>query len=296
MSLAVMNSALAIMLLFNSGVPVVCNPGMSRVGCSPSERNMMSELARRYEAQTGHKLNIEGGADEQVPPQPASSEERFLAKGCWVTAEDPAQTARTHQIPVARYALMIIVHPDNPVATISVDQLRGIYLGRITNWRELGGADAPIEPYIRQGKLSAVGGLFRELVFANFEQDLPGARHTVLSSAPLEQAVEANPDAIGVTGMDTVGRHKVKVLKLNGIEASEENILAGRYIMLRPLYLIVKGELTHPATRAFLQFVASNEGQAAIRTSGTTPAMHAVTMMLQQIEQYEQRTQGAADK
>lgn len=296
MSLVVTSSALAFMLTLVSSAPVVCNPGMSRVGCSPSERNMMSELVRRYETHTGRKLSMQGGEDETVPRRPDTPEERFLAKGCWVSAEDPAQAARTHQIPVARYALVVITHPDNPVESITVDQLRGIYLGNITTWRELGGSDAPIEAYTRQGKLSAVGRLFRELVFASFEQEFPGARHTVLSSEPLEQGVASNPNAIGVTGINTAGRHKVKTLKFNGVEASEENILTARYIMLRPLYLIVKGELTHPDTRAFLKFVASTEGQAAIRTSGTTPVINAVSMMLQQIEQYEQQTRGVENQ
>ena len=84
----------------------------------------------------------------------------------------------------------------------------------------------------------------------------------------------------------------VLCLRFNGVEATEENILSARYMMLRPLYLVIRGELTHPATRAFLQFVASTEGQAAIRASSTTPTMHAVNMMLQQVEQYEQQTQG----
>ncbi len=98
---------------------------------------------------------------------------------------------RVQLTPVAWDALVVITHKDNPVDTISSEQLRKLYKGQITNWKELGGNDAPIELYARKGKISGVGRTLRELLFYNYEEEFV-ATHVVPSTGPLEKAMATN--------------------------------------------------------------------------------------------------------
>jgi len=244
----------------------------------------MAELAKAYEKKTGVKVNLSGGG--------ATKGIRNAAKGsidiggaCRVSMERHPEERDAYQIPVAWDALAVIVNKNNPVKSISFEQLQGVYLGKITNWKQLGGHNAKIELYVRRGKFSGVGRTLRELVFANYNQEFPAATHVVKSSGPLEKGIVKNMSGFGTTGISSAKRRDVKILQLEGKAPSYENIKKGHYLLYRPLYLVTKGYSSSPGVKKFISFALSREGMAIIRKAGTVPYAEAIGLVMKQVEQ-----------
>ena len=184
---------------------------------------------------------------------------------------------------------MAFVHEKNPVNNITFGQLRQVYLGEITNWKQLGGNDAPIELYARRGKMSGVGRTLRELVFANYDQKFK-VTYMVKSSGPVEKGVVKNINGFGVSGISSAKKRKLKLLKLDGKAPTYENIKNGSYALYRPLYLVIKRGNKTPLVRDFIKYAVSREGQAIIRSQGTVPYAEALHLVMKQLDQYERAT------
>ena len=254
-------------------------------GCGISKKAFMKELAKAYTKKTGIGVKLSGGG--------ATKGIRSAAKGsidiggaCRVSIEQNPEERNAFQIPVAWDALVAFVHAGNPVDNITYGQLRKVYLGEITNWKELGGKDAPIDLYVRRGKLSGVGRTLRELVFANYDQEFK-AKYVVKSSGPVEKGVQKNPNGFGVSGISSAKKRKVKLLKLDGKAPTYENIKNGSYALYRPLYLVIKRGNKTPLVRDFIKYALSSEGQAIIRSQGTVPYAEALHLVMKQLDQYE---------
>ena len=254
-------------------------------GCGITKKAFMAELAKAYEKKTGIVVDLQGGGATKGI-RDAVKGEIDIGGACRPIMEDHKDERHAYQVPVAWDALVVITHPQNPVKTITVPQLQGIYLGKITNWKELGGDDAPIQLFVRRGKYSGVGRTLRELVFANYDQTFTGAAHIVRSSGPLEKGVESNKNGIGVTGISSATRRKVNMLQLNGKSPTYENIKNGSYVLYRPLYLVTRGKLSaDKKVKDFITFALSRQGRDVIRKAGSVPYSDAMRLVMKQIEQ-----------
>ena len=254
-------------------------------GCGITKKAFMAELAKAYTKKTGIQVKLSGGG--------ATKGIRNAAKGaidiggaCRVSLERHAEERDAFQIPVAWDALVAFVHKDNPVENISFKQLQQVYLGEITNWKQLGGKDAPIELYARRGKMSGVGRTLRELVFANYDQEFK-ATYVVKSSGPVEKGVVKNLNGLGVSGISSAKKRKLKLLKLDGKAPTYDNIKNGSYALYRPLYLVIKRGNKTPLIRDFITYAVSKEGQNIIRKQGTVPYSEALHLVMKQLDQYE---------
>ena len=254
-------------------------------GCGISKKAFMKEMAKAYTKKTGIKVKLSGGG--------ATKGIRKAAKGtihiggaCRVSLERHPEERDAYQIPVAWDALVAFVNKDNPVDNITFAQLHNIYLGKITNWKQLGGKDAPIELFIRRGKMSGVGRTLRELVFANYDQEFK-ATYVVKSSGPVEKGVLKNKNGFGVSGISSAKKRDLKLLKLDGKAPTYENIKNGSYALYRPLYLVIKRGNKTPLVRDFIKYAVSKEGQAIIRKQGTVPYAEALHLVMKQLDQYE---------
>ncbi len=265
-------------------------------GCGITKKAFMAELAKAYTKKTGIKVNLKGGgATKGIRKAMAGSID--IGGACRAIIEGHPQERSAYQVPVAWDALAVIVHPSNPVSSISLQQLKDIYLGKITNWKQLGGWDKPLELYARRGKFSGVGRTLRELVFANFDQAFPGAKHVVKSSGPVEKGIQKNVLGIGTTGISSAKRRKVKLMKLNGKEPSYENIKSGAYVLYRPLYLVTRGKSSSDKkVKDFITFALSRQGREIIRKAGTVPYSDAMGLVMKQIEQAEDVTGRVLEK
>jgi len=281
---------LCLSLSLSVSVNAAANNSLVWAGCGITKKAFMAELAKAYEKKTGIKINLQGGGATKGI-RDATAGHIDIGGACRAIIDGHPEERNAYQVPVAWDALAVIVHPKNPVKNISLRQLQDIYLGKIKNWKDLGGPDAPLELYVRRGKISGVGRTLRELVFANFDQEFTGAKYIMKSSGPLEKAVEDNPFALGTTGISSAKRRNVKILDLNGKDPSYENIKNGSYVLYRPLYLVTKGNRADEKVKEFITFALSREGREVIRRAGSVPYSDAMGLVMKQIEQYDKATE-----
>lgn len=260
-------------------------------GCSISKNAFMGEMAAAYKKKTGVEVDLKGGGATKGIRNVAS-QESHVGGTCRHVIEDPttlstlAEERRVQLVPVAWDALVVIVHKDNPVDNLTMDQLKALFLGKVTNWKELGGKDAPIELYVRKGKVSGVGRTLREIVFNDYDQEFV-AKHVVEESSKLEEDMVTNPNGVGVTGVSSARKisNIAKILKLNGKDPSFEHIKNGDYLLYRPLYMVTHLQNADPEVRKFINFVMGPEGKEIMRKVGTVPYEDAISLWLKYLEQ-----------
>ncbi len=240
--------------------------GLKWSGCGISKKAFMGALAAAYEKKTGEKIKLEGGGATRGIVDVADGKSDMGGTCRHVLPRSEERGVKL--IPLGWDALVVLVHPSNSVKNLSLDQLKGIYMGKITNWKQVGGADRKILVVARTGKISGVGRMFRELVFKNPEQDFTPSAKLVEESAGVEQVVEKEQGAIAVSGVSSAQKRDVKLVQVNGKAPTNENIKDGSYLLYRPLYLVVKQQASNEVNK-FVAFALSEAGQAVIAGEGT---------------------------
>jgi phosphate transport system substrate-binding protein len=240
-------------------------------GCGITKKAFMAEIAEAYQKKTGIKIRISGGgATKGMRSAAAGTSDMGGTCRHWLGGKDDKhpQEAAAELIQVAWDALVVIVHPDNPVNNITIDELRKIYGGEIISWKELGGPDKRIALVTREGKDSGVGHMFRRMVFNDPEYTFKARSYTVKSSGPLEEKIARTVTGMGMDGISSAIRSNVKILALEGVPPSKENIIAGKYSLFRPLYIAI-GPESSPETKKVIDFILSTEGQVIVSAQGT---------------------------
>ena len=166
---------------------------------------------------------------------------------------------------VAIDGIAVVTDTDNTVSDLTSDQLKQIYTGEITNWSDLGGADENIVVIGREAG-SGTRDAFEEL---NDIKDACKYAQELDSTGAVLAKVAATPGAIGYVSLDVVD-DTVKALQLNSVEATEDNILAGTYVLQRPFVMATMGEISeqNELVQAFFDFIHSEEGQSVIQSVG----------------------------
>ena len=162
--------------------------------------------------------------------------------------------------------IAVIVNSAAGVTALTKDQIVKIFKGEITNWKDVGGADAVIQCIGREAA-SGTRGAFEELV------DLKDAcvyKEEQNSTGNVKQAVASNPNAIGYVSLSAVDDTVVAV-DYDGVAASTDNVSNGTYALQRPFVMIDKAGTTDALTVAFLDFVFSDEGMAIVADDGIVP-------------------------
>lgn len=167
-----------------------------------------------------------------------------------------------HNVLIGLGAIAIAVHPDSPVAGISREQVLSVFEGRIANWREVGGHDAPIHVCHRKpGSTTRIG--FNDIILRG--ANVTRAATTYGSAPELVKAVAADPLAIGyVTPQDIQG---VKPLDIDGVPLDAMEILTGRYPLTRPLFLVRKGD-DNAIAAEFIAYACSDPAQKILASRG----------------------------
>jgi phosphate transport system substrate-binding protein len=169
---------------------------------------------------------------------------------------------------VALDSLAVVVHPENPLAGLTMDQLEGIYVGRYKSWSELGGLDRPIIA-INRDSSSGTFEMWLEKVLKG-QRYRPDAQ-VQPSGGGVTYAVGGNRNAIGYVGTGFLS-DRVKVLEIDGVAPTPENVQSGLYPLSRELYMFTRAPAPEPARR-FLEFLGSPEGVAVVVRSGFLPPM-----------------------
>ncbi|MDZ4803873.1 MAG: phosphate ABC transporter substrate-binding protein [Candidatus Eisenbacteria bacterium] len=212
---------------------------------------------------TGIAALINGNTDICQASRPMKPDEKKKLR-------DRYQTTGV-EIPVARDGLSIYVHEANPLAGITVAQLKDIYTGKVTNWKDLGGKDEPIVVYSRESS-SGTYVYFKDNVldgedFAPQVQTLPG-------TAAIVNAISKDPRGIGYGGVAYAKGIRIPPLKRDaadpGVIPSEATVRDGSYALARDLYFYTRKK-PDGAIKAFIDWVLSPEGQQLVTEVGYFP-------------------------
>ena len=166
---------------------------------------------------------------------------------------------------VAIDGIAVITDKDNSVTELTSDDLKKIYTGEISNWKDLGGKDEAIVAIGREAA-SGTRGAFEELL--DVKDQCKYAQELDSTGAVLAK-VGSTPGAIGYVSLDVLD-DTVTAMKIDGVEATEENIVAGKYLLSRPFVMATKGKIDeqNDIVKAWFDYVNSDEGQAVIKKVG----------------------------
>ena len=170
---------------------------------------------------------------------------------------------------VAIDGIAVVVDPANTVEDLTKDQLTSIYDGTVTNWKDVGGNDAPIVVVGREAG-SGTRGAFEELLKL---EDACKYSNELDSTGAVMAKVASTPGSIGYVSLDVLD-DTVKAVKLDGAESTEENIKAGKYFLSRPFVMATKGEISEQSdlVKALFDFIYSDEGSELVKSVGLITA------------------------
>ena len=168
---------------------------------------------------------------------------------------------------IALDGIAIIVNKDSKVEDLTVDQLKQMFTGEITNWSEVGGDDGEIVLVGREAGSGTRDG-FESIV--DVKDSCKYAQELTATGAVIS-AVEANPLAIGYASLSAVG-DTVKMVTVGGVECSEETVKDGSYEVQRPFVFVTNKSVTlSEQAQAFFDFATSADAADLIRTAGAVP-------------------------
>jgi phosphate transport system substrate-binding protein len=225
----------------------------------------------------GTKIQVTGGGSgvglaalQNKTTDLANSSRKIRAKE--IEACIKAFGKRPTEYKVALDGLSVYVAADNPVAALSLPQLEGIFTGRLRNWKEVGGPDAPITVYSRENS-SGTYEFFKEHVLNN--KDFVASAQTMPGTAAVLQAVARDRHGIGYGGAAYgAGAKHLKVSKDDAspaIEPTEETVVDGSYPISRHLFIYVNPALDTGDLGKYLRWLRGDEGQAVVKDVGYYP-------------------------
>lgn len=174
----------------------------------------------------------------------------------------PPEAAALKSRVVARDGIAVVVNPANGITGLTMEQIRGIFNGAIKNWKAVGGADHAIAVISREA-----GSGTR----SSFEQIIGGLTLTADaliqdSNGTIRETVANDAFAVGYLSHGLINE-KIKAVAVDGAACAEQEIMAGRYKLVRPVFLVYKDELSATG-KAFMDYVLSEEAQTLVHKNG----------------------------
>ena len=195
----------------------------------------------------GYQAIVDGTADILFCAAPSEEQKQYAAE----------QGVELVYIPVGLEAFVFFVNENNPVDGLTVEQIRGIYAGEYTNWAELGGANRIINPVTRlegSGSQSAMNAFMGD-------REIATKSPFAIAGASIGFSFRYYMDGI-------VGNQAVKMLALNGVYPSAENIQNGSYPIIAQFYAVYRADNTNKNIPLLIDWILSEEGQTLIERSG----------------------------
>ena len=250
-----------------STVPLAQSMCAVLLGEDPAEVADLVQFARTTQS---YRNLMSGEADPVLAAEPAPEVLTQLEEGKWLLT------------PFATDALVFVVNQDNPVDSLTADQVRQIYTGEITNWSQVGGSDTEIVPFQRnQGAGSQT--LMEKLVMEGQEMmEAPQALVPDSMSGLMDgvREYDNSPAAIGYTvyyyANDMEMARGLKVLAIDGVTPSADTIRSGEYPFLNPYFVaIAQDEPADSPTRILYDWVLGADGQKLAAIEGYVPVTEA---------------------
>ena len=182
--------------------------------------------------------------------------------------KDEEKAAGLQETVLAYDGIAIIVHPDNPVSDLSIEQIAKLYTGEITNWKDVGGSDAEVVLIGREAASGTRDG-FESITGT---KDKCQYRQELTSTGDVITAVSQNPDAIGYASLAAI-KDSVKALSVDGVTPSETTVKDGSYQVQRPFVLVtVEGKALSAAAQSFFDYATSADAADIIAKAGAVAA------------------------
>lgn len=224
-------------------------------GATTLQQFYLPDAAIAFEAQTGGLITAQGGNTDPGLSALAAGNIDLAGAGRFLTRAEKA--AGLVETLIGWDALAVVVHAGNSVENLSRDQLQGLFSGRISNWQQLGGKDLPVQ-VISSPLGSGMRAAVTELVLGS----LPMTRRELISArvADGDDQVARYPGGICLLSHSMVEAREVKVVAVEGVLPTQENVANRTYPLVKPLQLVTRG-LPRGLTARFVEFSLAAEGQ-----------------------------------
>jgi len=213
------------------------------------------------------RINIQGGGSI-VGIQAMLSNAAEIAMADLATLPNEVTTDEFKIFHVASDGIAIIVHPSNTVTKLTLEEVKKIYTGEITNWKEVGGVDKEIVVVSRE-KGSGTGKSFEDIVLkgAKLRKDCIFQD----SNGTVRETVKNTPQAIGYIFMGLLNKD-VKPVMINNVLPNVENVKSGKYFIQNKVYFILRKTVyeNNPSVKDFIEYVL-NDGQKVLESEGLVP-------------------------
>jgi phosphate transport system substrate-binding protein len=237
-------------------------PAAIEVGGSTSVTPLMELLAVEYaKVRPNVHINISGtGSGDGIKNAGVLYQIGMASRELSAAEQGLGLTETT----IAIDGIAVIVNSANPVEHLSIEQIRGIYTGAITDWSQVtGGAKRGSIAVVSREEGSGTRGAFEELI--GFQGRLLKGANESTSTGAIKAGIAQNPDAIGYISLGSAD-NSVKAVPVGGAAASAANVVNGSNKIARP-FIAHTGSGARPETKAFLEWVLSPAGQAVVKKS-----------------------------
>ncbi len=223
--------------------------------------------------QNDYFVTVAGGSTEAGIVNIVERKEDIAMASRELTEEEKASLGSRFQQYLIGYGDIVIAVSraiyDAGVTDLTSEQVKSIYLGKITNWKDVGGPDESIYAIARLYG-SGTGDIFNQAILGDANAGTPGVSTYTLSDGETRTAIEGNNKAIGYLGLIYAQSGDAKPIAFNGIQPSIESLRNGSYKLTRKLYLYTYGDPS-PGAKKFIEFLLGAEGKKIVEETGFTP-------------------------
>ena len=235
---------------------------------STTVQPLAEKLAEAYMTEnTGVRIDVQGGGSSVGVKAAGEGTSDIGMASREIKESELTEFPNLKIFVIARDGIAIVSHPDVPVSDLTVEQVRDIFSGKVTNWKDFGGEDQNILIVSRE-EGSGTRAAFEEMVMG---EDALIAASAILqpSNGSVRTTVSTTPYAIGYMSFGYLD-DTIKTISISGIAPNEANASDGSYPIVRPLNMLTNGEPTGNV-RAFLDFILSEAGQKLVVEDGYIP-------------------------
>ena len=247
--------------------PTADNSTISVSG-STTVQPLAEKLAEAFMTEnTGIRIDVQGGGSSVGVKAAGQGTSDIGMASREIKESELAEFPKLNVVVIARDGIAIVANADVTVSDLTVEQVRDIFSGKITNWKDLGGEDQNIIVVSRE-EGSGTRGAFEELVMG---KDALITASAILqpSNGSIRTTVSTTPYSIGYMSFGYLD-DTIKAISIGGIAPTEPNAADGSYPIVRPLNMLTNGEPTG-AVKAFLDFILSDAGQKLVVEDGYIP-------------------------
>ncbi|GAB6055836.1 phosphate ABC transporter substrate-binding protein [Methanobacterium alkalithermotolerans] len=250
------------------GTYFMVNPGSGhesiQIAGSTSVQPVAEKLAQEYmKSHPDVKINVQGGGSGLGI---RSTQQEIIEIGTSSKKLNDHESKDLTEYIIGKEGIVVAVNNKNTVDDLTIDQIRDIFSGKISNWKEVGGSNQEIHVIVRE-EGSGTRTAFEDIVMD--EEDISPEAIVQSSTEMVKQAVKQDPQAIGFVSLAHLG-DDVKALMVGGIAPTEHSISKGTYPIQRPFIFLVKGE-PEGSLKEFIRWIYSSEGQEVIRSEKIVP-------------------------